>query len=357
MVANGLSSTLEGRGIKRVVHFHCDHFEPFRNDLSGGTIGLQHVEYWREQCTQHNYAKHASPFFLSHALTRVEPGARAEEIRFVPDDSIVLATSSFADEEKLVLNYLAGERVDLQVHIHHEYWSSGASTGVALDPELDAARLDAYLEYFLRSMRERTGLPSKHWGFVHGCWALNASDHEICHITNEIEILMRHGCVADFSFPAGRPWCNPTLFKVPYTCVPCNESKGYDTKRALGIRIDGLSKRESNRFMIWSTPNDAYAALSLDEVTSASRPPNWVVQMWLSQCPIINGTLYIKTHAHSMWWERWYNERITTTPLLSSNVAMAFDLLEHACGRHAVNVEYLTVSDVLKELRMAPDGN
>jgi len=72
----------------------------------------------------------------------------------------------------------------------------------------------------------------KRYGFIHGDWALanSRSDGRYCGVDNEIDVLSRTGCYADFTMPSATIECNPTQInsvfyarndstkKKPYSC-------------------------------------------------------------------------------------------------------------------------------------------
>jgi len=184
-------------------------------------------------------------------------------------------------------------------------------------------------------------------------WALNASDTRICGIENEIELLMAHGCWGDFTFPAGRQHCDPTIHEAPYTCKPISAVKAYDDPRCSPLPLRrGGSALAPDRFLIWNS-RAKHSVCSLDCYTpeDAARLDDTahIVSTWLNDCPIIDDTLYIKTHAHSMD-ARYYAEG-HEMPLASSRVCGLFDLLRRSCDGAGVELHVKTVNEVLDGLR------
>jgi len=89
------------------------------------------------------------------------------------------------------------------------------------------------------------------FSFIHGNWSLNNSrGDEFCGIDNEIDILKRYGCYADFTFPALFSPAQPKYVnKITYT----NRSvvkKGYNNARISEV---GVSEAE-DEFMIMQGP-------------------------------------------------------------------------------------------------------
>src|SRR5262249_51535737 len=87
---------------------------------------------------------------------------------------------------------------DVQLHVHHEnYAATTAHTDPAavqwfssvLGRSLDERRLELAIRLNREIIARETSRTSARWFFVHGHWALNASDNSSCTITNEIELL------------------------------------------------------------------------------------------------------------------------------------------------------------------------
>ncbi|MBU0528225.1 MFS transporter, partial [bacterium] len=72
------------------------------------------------------------------------------------------------------------------------------------------------------------------------------------------------------------------------------------------------------------------------------------VTTWLESSPVIKGTMFIKTHAHSLWQTRWQGPvaETCTSPMLHPLVAGAFGLLEQTTP-----VEYMNVREVMALLK------
>lgn len=300
--------------VATVAHFHCDHFEPYMPILDGkAAVG---VEYARNMLSSLSEALpiKLSAFFSSQSFVKY-----IDTTKFHPGGDRVAT-----DEE--IMHVLGEFGADMQIHIHHESWPDN---GEAL----------AQLIELLKDQRLRLlGIPNdRPWAFIHGCWALNASDLSVCLIENELSILVNGGCVADFTFPAGRSHCDPP-WKYPSLVLPAAGKKGYALPGADPIPAPSIG---AGRFFIWSTEL-SYNYASLDSVSINRLDPKVVVDEWLSKSPVIDGTLYIKTHAHSL--------NSLPCPLLSPSVIACFEELQARCQQLGLPVAWITVSDVLKAL-------
>ena len=125
---------------------------------------------------------------------------------------------------------------ELHLHVHHEFWTRNESdfdTAVSKwvnansTAEMDRERLDLFFTLCREIISRELGRRFDRWAFVHGNWSLAASDPLICTIENELGMIMRHGGFGDFSFPAGRAYCDPKL-QLPFTCRPIDGKRPYD---------------------------------------------------------------------------------------------------------------------------------
>jgi hypothetical protein len=337
---------LQRRGVKDVVCFHCDHFEPFRINKSGNRTGLEYVERWLEATLGMRHSRYATPFYSTQRFCVLPDGAHGPH--HLPGDKLQFGDNSMAKEDAAIIEAIRAAARDFQIHIHHEYWTSGVHTKTAPDPVQDGQRLAFFLELISSYYDRRIGMP-KQWAFVHGCWALNASDAEICHIVDEIKILQKFGCVADFSFPAGRSHCDPS-WKVPSYVQPIVGKKAYDLPEADPLPARVASLPPKNRFLIWNSQLSS-ADSSLDTLVTTRADPVQVARRWLENSPVIDGVLFIKTHCHSMWWEYWDKPTDRKSPLLAVKTRVAFLAVEDAVySTPGARLCYSTVSEVLNML-------
>ena len=216
-----LRDIVKRRGVRRVAYFHCDHFEPWRGGGPAIEDYAANVLRFADCSAANEFARRLTLFYKPQVVI-----ARAGTKGFIaatPGDSLGFRPRT-AKQETIYAGAMRGlldrSGHEIQVHLHHEGYTYNTSHR---DPEIiellerpearggDAARFELGLNLALDAIRRETGLALERWFFVHGLWALNASDPAVCHITNEIEILMRNGCLGDFTFPAGRPKVDPFL--------------------------------------------------------------------------------------------------------------------------------------------------
>lgn len=332
---SALGDILKRRGVSRVVHFHTDHFEPFGRDGTGALIGPSHAHAWCRRTARLPFAARASLFYLSHAFRITDPAAAAP------------TQVEHADESEVLRGLEASAR-DVHLHVHHEVWCTGPVTRWPVDTALDTRRLTAFLPMFLAHLRAHGLALGDDWAHVHGQWALQASDRAVCQVTDEVRVLLAHGCFGDFTFPAGRRHCNPTATR-PFTVAPVDAPKGYDQPGA-EQRVVGERAIAPGRLLIWSS-DVGYEHSSLDAISDPTRGVTGVAERWIAKSPVIGGVLFVKTHAHSLAERYWPELGRPRSPCFTKPVQDAFAALEDACEAARVELRYSAVTDVIKDLR------
>jgi predicted RNA methylase len=356
-----LVELMKSRGIKRFVHFHTDHWEPFTG--CGGEWGDMASENadvilrFIEETTNHPFFDKMTLFY-NHPIRTSHHEVMDEDTKdmlyFEPIDDKFWERYEFA-----VRKVATDTNHEFQVHIHHE----GVTTGEYFkwdnlpwqkghEPSTtNSERFERYLKISLQELHRIVDLDLEKWHFLHGVWALNASDTDVCNVNDEIEILIRNGCIGDFSMPAGRSWVNSTTL-APHTVIPNNVPKGYDTEKA-DIKLIGENiSKENKRFLIWNQ-EIPYSHCSIDlygNDTIMEALENYMesVAFWIETSPIIGDTAFIKTHAHTM--NRIFWENGGERPYDFPDVIRLFSTLKSVCEQADVDYEKWTVSEVITHL-------
>lgn len=361
--SNGLSEILKRRGVRQVAYFHTDHFEPWGDSFDEG---IRRLEGFAQLTRQSRYGRRLNLFYtppISYELAPDESRDAEDQFR-VPGDAIAFTplTGERANRHRELIRQLVDLGHEFHIHIHHTRWTrntGNVNRGLAewlasnSTPATDSNRFELFTKLARASMADATGRPFDHWAFIHGLWALNASDHSACMIDDEIEILMRQGCFGDFTFPAGRGHCDPTVIEAPYTCAPVVGEKAYDREEAdlRPLSEEGADLR--GRFFIWNSAIKANRS-SLDYYHEPNRvlfaDPEAPVAAWLSDSVVLNGTLYIKTHSHSLEPSYRIGTAEGISPHVFPDVIRMFETLERACDQAQVPLDILTVNDLIARL-------
>lgn len=316
---------------------------------------------------QVDYARRLTLFYKCHnyictGRDRVQLRADGDEIGFA------VPTARETNIARVPLEHIAHDTGhEVQVHYHHEYFTSNDKYSKGLTaardfferrntPELDRKRWDVGLSLALETIRLEARLDLDRWLFVHGMWALNGSDSEVCSITDEIARLQRLGCLGDFSFPAGRVHCDPRYLE-PVFVRPVDAPKGYDLLQADAVPAYGNgAAAKAGKFFIWSSAIKAKGC-SIDYFSNEVRQRLEDIDVWLDD--IVNlsvlkdETLFVKTHAHSMYIDYFAAARRPIPPHLHPRVQNLFCALFDGAADAGVEVEFATAGEVYRRFTEA----
>jgi hypothetical protein len=353
--------------VRAVVYFHTDHFEPWRlvPDRDGDMERcVEDVEGYLAKTAPLDFARKASLFYKANVNYLVS--ADRELRRAHPDDLLGFVPRSLRDLTigRGILAPIVASDHDLQVHIHHEYFTYNDS---ARDLEtfaylqtphgrsFDNERLELCIRLGLDTLREDGGVELPRWFFIHGHWALNASDPHECTIVREIEILRRNGCLGDFTQPAGRTHVDSRI-EVPYLVEPVALPKGYDAPEANPIQAAGAGKAAAERFFIWASAT-THRSCSIDTYSSfvqqRIKTPQVTALEHARASVVINGVLYLKTHCHSLH-PAYCKADGRPTPHTDPGVQAELRALFHAADGIGAVVNFHTAAEAYDQIVGAP---
>ena len=144
------------------------------------------------------------------------------------------------------------------------------------------------------------------FGFVHGDWALdNSRCGKYCGVNNELQILSRLGCYADFTFPClweSQPKkINAIYYAQDDLCSPKSYNTGVDV--ALGHSVSGdliiiegpIGLRPKIK---WHLP---FVAIEAANISSTDIPTPQRIRFWVNAAIHVKGQpdwTFIKVHTH-----------------------------------------------------------
>jgi hypothetical protein len=370
MTIDDLVDLLKSRGADSVAYFHTDHFEPWSINIDDESARA--VDRMAKLARSSTYARRLSLFysvFVPYRLASAQ--ALADGDSRVPEDEVVFFARSARQEEiarEAIRPLVREDGHEMHLHIHHEYWTRNHShfdtpvskwVNASSTSDADRRRLDLNFRLCRETIAREIGRPFHRWAFIHGNWALNASDPLICHVTNEMAMIMAHGGYGDFSFPAGRSYCDPKL-KAPFTCLPLDLVRAYDdpqaNPKAIGVGTNAFSRE---RFFIWNAPIRSVDS-SLDYYSAANREifktPERLVATWLSRSFLLDGRIFIKTHAHSMNSAYRLTEPDSVIPHHYPDIVRVFECLARVCERARIELRFETANEVVSHLTKLDDG-
>ncbi|MBV8186559.1 MAG: class I SAM-dependent methyltransferase [Alphaproteobacteria bacterium] len=371
MNVDALADLLKSRECQAVCYFHTDHFEPWSTTIDDESAKA--VERMAKLARSSPYARRLSLFysvFVPYRLTGEGVGEVGDQRS--EGDQVAFSRRSQRQEDltsEVIRPLFAEDSHEIHLHVHHEFWTRNSShfdspvsrwVNAHSTPDLDSRRLDLHFRLCKDTIAQEIGMPFERWAFIHGNWALNASDPLICHVHDEMAIIMRHGGYGDFSFPAGRSYCDPKL-KTPFTCLPLALPRAYDDQRSDPRPIASKSNvMLPERFFIWNSGLKSSQS-SLDYYSASNRAalqqPEQVLAAWLAKSVCLGGELFIKTHAHSMNSEYRLGEPDGMIPHCYPATVALFEGLSRVCERAGVELRCLTVSEVMDRLATVDGGH
>jgi hypothetical protein len=360
-VVRELADRLRARNISRLVYFHCDHFEPWVNlgqPKAINELNAEHLHIFADDSSKFDYARRLTLFYcvrLNFVYDRTRDLIRAADDDFV---GFVRRPPDEWETARKGMKYLTDTvRHEIQLHLHHEGFTSNTSHKHPALVEyyksdraraLDGERIALALNLSKEAVRQETDIDLQNWYFVHGHWALNGSDDDTCQIADELQVLMGLGCRGDFTFPAGRDHVNPRL-EVPYFCKPFEALRGYDQQGAEPEFAYGNAGAAAGKFFIWAS-KIKHNRSSIDYYApwvrqNLEKPDEWARDI-VDRSFAVDGTMFFKTHSHSMF--PYYREfkRRPIYPHAHPGVQTLFSIVFDAASTAGAEVEFLTVSEV-----------
>jgi hypothetical protein len=277
VLARRLSRKVEG--VRHLLVALCDHHEPLWSKADEAR-GAERVRTWRE-----GYPRLAEGY-------RDHDGKPPRHSFFFPGEEY---RPQFLDPLAELARAGFGE---VEVHLHHD-----GDTAESLE-----AQLRETIANFTRHghlARDPDGRPR--YAFIHGNWALaNArADGRWCGVDEELPLLFRTGCYADFTFPAAPDPSQPNIVNRIYwptgdlRAKRCYESGSRArvgevmTDRLLMLQGPlALSRRAGRRLAI----RIENAALTANNPGSSMRAKTWV-----SRDIHVEGRpewVFVKLHTH-----------------------------------------------------------
>ncbi len=363
-----IGETLRRRGVRRLAYLHTDHFEPWRH-VPGReedfARGIDDVEAFLRACEPLDFARRSTLFLKSNINFVVDK--ERSLYRAAPDDELGFVPRSETHKRigRRMLRPIAQSAHETQLHLHHEnfVWNGslrdpGTRTYLATPHarSFDAARVELAVRLNLEILRRDADIELDRWFFVHGHWALNASDLDECTVVREIELLMRNGCAGDFTQPAGRPHVDSRVDE-PYLVHPTARPKGYDSAAADPIAASGAASEAADRFFLWASKvTHRHASIDIHSPMTIKRAadPTSFGRVNAEDGFVLDGTLYVKTHGHSMQPAYWTEEGGGRFPHAHPAIQAELRTLFDAADAAGVEVSFITASEAYDAIVNGP---
>lgn len=233
---------------------------------------------------------------------------------------------------------------DVEVHIHHHN-----DTEAGFVEKMSGFIQTLRHEHGL--LREVNGQPS--FGFIHGNWALDNSrpDGHWCGINNELTLLRKLGCYADFTLPAAPDPCQTRQVNSIYWAVddpraPRSHDRGIPVLPGGTPPADSLLMVQGPLALRW--PRDRWPKPALDAGELAGHDPVTPdrVRAWFDHAPQVGTHRFLKLHAHGA-------PEKNAEPLLGRDLDQLFALARagaHARGWKLVHATAWQVATAIEAL-------
>ncbi|MFA5014849.1 MAG: hypothetical protein WC549_04850 [Actinomycetota bacterium] len=154
---------------------------------------------------------------------------------------------------------------------------------------------------------DKTG--KNRYGFIHGDWALdNSRGNKFCGINDEIQILARTGCYADFTFPSQYKSQPRKINTFYYAKDDPLRPKSYDTGQ--NVKVD--SKADGDLMIIQGTLGirlvkriqSLFMAIEDSDISNSNPPTRNRIDFWVKHSIFIENKpniRFIKLHTHGAW--------------------------------------------------------
>jgi hypothetical protein len=309
----------------------ADHFEPSWGDPTEAEADAR-VDAWI-----HGYPREFGEF-------RDSDGRPPRHTFFYPIDQYI---ERHVDSLAALCRDGYGE---IEIHLHHDHDT--------------AHNLDRTLHHFTRLFADRHGVLGRWpdgrvaYGFVHGNWALDnaRADGRHCGVTNELEVLRRTGCYADFTLPSA-PDSTQTrkINSIYYAVGDADRRKSHDR----GVDV-GLAPAPADGLLLIQGP----LRLHLPQGSMRPRIENGCIQrgqpptmerldQWIRANVHVRSRpdwVFVKLHTHGAT-ER--NQRV----LLEGPTAEFHRALAHRAARDdRFNYHYVTAREMYNLVKAAEAG-
>lgn len=308
----------------------CDHWEPGYGAKNIGAA-TEWLDRYKEIAREHHDSD----------------GRRFQYTWYYPVDNI----------EEPVLNQLAQAAYEgfgeTEVHWHHYHDSP-----VAFEQDLKAG-----LAIFMRqgALIDSVGSAPR-WSFIHGNWSLDGSIPGKCGVSQEIEIMQRNGCYADFTFPAPGTLGQPSTINRIYYTHDTPESKSYDqgVVARVGVDGDGFLMFPGPIALDFRNPLILIENTAIDDAAGTGfsgklrKPDNYRdyfkpsrIQLWNEIHIGVEGKpewVFVKAHAHGMQ---------NTEELLDGQLDAVLDALESYCESRSIRLHYITAREAFNLVKAA----
>jgi hypothetical protein len=276
LARRAVSRTYEGP--RHLVFALCDHYEPLWGKADEDR-GRERVRAWHE-----GYPRLVDRY-------RDADGHKPRHSFFFPGEQYrPHYLDALADLARAGLG-------EVEVHLHHD-----GDTAQTLEPLL----LQAIEVYARHGHLSRDADGRLRYAFIHGNWALaNArNDGRWCGVDEELPLLFRTGCFADFTFPSAPDQCQPNIVnRIYWPTGDLSKKRCYETGEAARV---GHVKHDrlllvQGPLALSRRPNRLAVRIESAEVRANDPATPKRAKSWVEQGIHVEGRpewIFVKLHTH-----------------------------------------------------------
>jgi hypothetical protein len=235
---------------------------------------------------------------------------------------------------------------DVEVHLHHDH-----------DTEQNFVER---LCRFKETLRARHGLMHEIdgqlvFGFIHGNWALDNSrpDGRWCGLNNELALLHRVGCYADFTLPSAPSATQTRVVNSIYWATDDPEQpKSHDS----GIPVRPGGGREGDLLIVQGPlgvriGRDGRMKPRLDtgEIAGRDRPSASRVKLWLDAAPQLGAHIFVKLFTHG-------TQPRNSAALLGGDLDVLFDATRRVCEERGLRFHLVSAWEMFSAIEAVREG-
>jgi len=261
----------------------CDHFEPFHHTDRAGA--LRALADWESLW----------PPLVRDC--RDSSGRGPRHTFFYPVEQY--------DEEVVgrLARLCAATGSEVEVHLHHE---NDTAATLAAQLELGLSRLAGH------GLLSRDAAGRPRYGFIHGTWALDHSHPQgrHCGVADELAVLRRTGCYADFTLPAAPDPAQTRTINAVYYAREDGRPRSHETGVAAAAGATGALADSNDHLLLVQGPLGLnwrrrkwglLPRLENADLTGANPPTLARFHLWQELCPVVRGGppwIFVKLHTH-----------------------------------------------------------
>lgn len=312
-IKDRLSRQLTRPSIKRVWVTITDHYEPYWHNTDD-QLAIDRVALWRQKW----------PEISSRHLDSA--GKPAQYCFFYPEEEY---RPHLMDTLAEIVHLGFG---DVDIHLHH-------------DRDTEANFMDR-MGGFIETLHQRHGLLRKEngqlvFGFIHGNWCLDNSrpDGRWCGLNNELLLLKKLGCYADFTMPCGPlPMQCQMLNSIYWAMDDPQKPKSYNRG------IPYKSGSSGDLLMITGPFGLRWAErlvprMETGEIAHNDPPTAYRVKRWFDLAPVVGEDCFVKLYSHG-------TQEKTSSMLLNGGLDRMFTDLKAEATRRGWELHYATAWDM-----------